>query len=89
MTRFIETLTEVATPDPDTRRRGRILITISLGIIAVLLTVGLGLTLLQPTPGRFVNLGLAVLVFASAAALARQGFVTAGAYISCSAPSAH
>ncbi|MCS6880649.1 MAG: STAS domain-containing protein [Oscillochloridaceae bacterium] len=81
MTRFIQTLTEVATPDPDTRRRGRILITICLGIIVVLLTVGVGLTLLQPMPRRFVNLGLAVLVFASAGALARKGFVTAGAYV--------
>lgn len=81
MTQFIETLTEVATPDPDTRRRGRILITICLGIIAVLLTVGLGLTLLQPIPRRFLNLGLAVVVFATTAALARKGFVTAGAYL--------
>lgn len=81
MTRFIETLTEVATPDPDTRRRGRILITICLGIIVVLLTVGLGLTLLQPSVGRFINLGLALTVFSGATTLARKGFVTAGAYI--------
>jgi anti-anti-sigma regulatory factor len=81
MARLIDSLTDVAAADPDTRRRGQILITICLGIISVLLSVGLGFTLLQPSVGRFINLGLAVAVFAGAAALARKGFVTAGGYI--------
>jgi len=81
MIHWIETLTTVTATDPDTRRRGRILIIICLGIVAMLLSLGLGLTLLQPSPGRFLNLGLALMVFAGAAALARKGLVTAGAYI--------
>ncbi len=78
---LVTALTDVSAADPDTRRRGRILIIICLGIITVLLTVGSGLTLLQPSLGRFLNLGLAVLVFAGSAALARKGFVTSGAYV--------
>lgn len=81
MLRWIETLTTVTAINPDARRRGRILIIICLDIVAVLLSLGLGLTLLQPSPGRFLNLGLALMVFTGAAALARKGFVTAGAYI--------
>lgn len=81
MLRWIETITTVTAINPDARRRGRILIIICLGIVAVLLGLGLGLTLLQPSPGRFLNLGLALMVFTGAAALARKGFVTAGAYI--------
>lgn len=77
----IASFTEIKTSDPDEQRRGRILVTLSLGIVIILLTIGLGLTLLQPTVGRFVNLGLAILVFAIAALLGRQGLVSAGSYI--------
>lgn len=66
---------------PDEQRRGQILVSLSLGIVAILATVGLTLTLLAPTVGRFINLGLAILVFATAALLGRQGFINIGAYI--------
>ncbi|MGQ9927099.1 MAG: STAS domain-containing protein [Chloroflexaceae bacterium] len=81
MIHWIETLTTVTASNPDVRRRGRILIIICLGIVGVLASLGLGLTLLQPSVGRFLNLGLALMVFIGAAAVARKGFVTAGAYI--------
>ncbi len=66
---------------PDEQRRGQILVTLSLGVVVILLTIGIVLTLFQPTPGRFINLGLATLVFATAAWLGRKGFVTAGSYV--------
>ncbi|ABU57947.1 STAS domain-containing protein [Roseiflexus castenholzii] len=81
MTHLFATLTNVTARNPDDQRRGRILVSLSLGVIALLLSVGMGLILLQPSVGRFGNLGLAVLVFAVAAVLGKKGFVTAGAYV--------
>ncbi|MGB9753326.1 MAG: anti-anti-sigma factor [Roseiflexus castenholzii] len=81
MTHLFATLTSVAARNPDDQRRGRILVSLSFGVVALLLSVGMVLTLLQPSVGRFVNLGLAVLVFAAAAVLGKKGFVTAGAYV--------
>ncbi len=66
---------------PDEQRRGQILVSLSLGIVAILVTVGLTLTLLAPTIGRFINLSLAILVFSTAAFLGRRGFIDIGAYI--------
>lgn len=81
MTGLLSSLTSVSGRTPNDQRRGRILVSLSLGVIALLLSVGMGLTLLQPSVGRFVNLGLAVLVFVSAAMLGKKGFVSAGAYV--------
>lgn len=81
MTSLLSSLTDVTARTPDDRRRGRILVPLSLGIVALLLSVGIALTLLQPSAGRFINLGLATLVFASAALLGKKGFVSAGAYV--------
>ncbi len=74
-------LIDSAAHHPHEKRRGRILVMLCLGVISLLLTVGTALTLLQPSPGRFINLGLAVLVFAIAGALGRKGYVTAGSYV--------
>ncbi len=81
MRRLIAALTYVNAHSPDKQRRGRILVTICFGVVALLLSVGTGLTLMQPSTGRFVNLGLAVLVFTAAGVLGRKGFVGAGAYV--------
>lgn len=81
MRRLIAALTHVDAHSPDKRRRGRILVTICFGVVALLLSVGMGLTMLQPSVGRFVNLGLAILVFSTAGVLGRKGFVSVGAYI--------
>lgn len=81
MWKLISSFVHVKASNPDQQRRGRILVTLSLGVVIILLTVGLTLTLLQPTIGRFINLSLATLVFATAAFLGRQGFVSAGSYI--------
>ena len=81
MNRMIATLTHVNANSPDKQRRGRILVTICFGVVALLLSVGMGLTLMQPSVGRFVNLGLAVLVFTAAGVLGRKGFVGVGAYM--------
>jgi rsbT co-antagonist protein RsbR len=75
MRRLIAAFTHVNARSPDKRRRGRILVTICFGVVALLLSVGMGLTLMQPSVGRFVNLGLAVLVFTAAGVLGRKGFV--------------
>ncbi len=74
-------ITYNAASSPDDQRRGRILIIICTGIIGLLLSVGVALTLLQPSPGRWINLGLAVFVFTVAATLGRKGYVAAGAYV--------
>ncbi len=81
MTHLLNWLLHVDSPDPEVQRRGRILVTLSSGIVAVLLTVGLTLTLFQPTVGRLVNLTLAVLVFVTAAILGKKGLVTVGGYV--------
>jgi anti-anti-sigma factor len=81
MSSLLFSLTDVTARTPDAQRRGRILVSLSLGVVALLLTVGMALTLLQPSVGRFINLGLATLVFASAAILGKKGLVSAGAYI--------
>ncbi len=81
MRRLIAALTYVNAHSPDKQRRGRILVTICFGVVALLLSVGIGLTLMQPSIGRFVNLGLAVLVFTAAGVLGRKGFVGAGAHV--------
>lgn len=81
MTSMLSSLIDVTARTPEERRRGRILVPLSLGVVALLLSVGMALTLLQPSAGRFINLGLATLVFASAALLGKKGFVTTGAYI--------
>lgn len=81
MTRLLEAATSVASSNPDVRRRGRILVTICLGILVILLTVGMGLTMLQPKVGRFINLSLAVMVFTLTYTLGRMGFVTPAAYL--------
>ena len=78
---LIAALTHVNAHSPDKQRRGRILVTICFGVVALLLSVGMGLTLMQPSIGRFVNLGLAVLVFTVAGVLGRKGFVGTGAYV--------
>lgn len=75
------TLIDSAANHPHEKRRGRILVTLCLGVIGMLLSVGTALTLLQPSPGRFINLGLAILVFTIAGVLGRKGYVTAGAYV--------
>lgn len=79
--KLFATLTDSMAVDPQTKRRGRILVTLCLGVIVTLLSVGTVLTLLQPSPGRFLNLGIALLVFATAAALGRKGYVATGTYI--------
>ncbi len=81
MTSLLSSLTDVTARSPDDQRRGRILVSLSLGVVALLLSVGMALTLIQPSAGRFINLGLATLVFASAALLGKKGFVSAGAYV--------
>ncbi len=78
---LLNRLLNIDASDPEIQRRGRILVALSIGIVAVLLTVGLTLTLFQPTVGRFVNLTLAVLVFGTAAVLGKKGLVTVGSYI--------
>lgn len=72
MTHLLNWLLHIDSPDPEVQRRGKILVTLSSGIVAVLLTVGLTLTLFQPTVGRLVNLTLAVLVFGTAAVLGKK-----------------
>ncbi|MGQ9829712.1 MAG: STAS domain-containing protein [Roseiflexus sp.] len=81
MNRLLANLTHVDARTPDEQRRGRILVTICFGIVALLLSVGMGLTMLQPSVGRFVNLGLAIFVFSAAGVLGRKGFVSIGAYM--------
>lgn len=81
MWKLIARFVYVKASNPDQQRRGRILVSLSLGVVAILLTVGLTLTLLQPTIGRLINLSLATLVFATAAFLGRQGLVSVGSYI--------
>ncbi|WP_322487370.1 STAS domain-containing protein [Chloroflexus sp.] len=81
MWKLIARFANVKASNPDQQRRGQLLVTLSVGIIVILLTVGLLLTMIQPTIGRFINLGLATIVFAMAAFLGRQGFVSAGSYI--------
>jgi len=81
MTHLLNWLLHIDSPDPEVQRRGKILVTLSSGIVAVLLTVGLTLTLFQPTVGRLVNLTLAVLVFGTAAVLGKKGLVTVGGYV--------
>jgi anti-anti-sigma regulatory factor len=81
MTHLLNWLLHIDSPDPEVQRRGKILVTLSSGIVAVLLTVGLTLTLFQPTVGRLVNLTLAVLVFVTAAILGKKGLVTVGGYV--------
>lgn len=61
MMKLFATLTDSAAVDPQEKRRGRILVTLCLGVIVTLLSLGATLTLLQPSPGRFINLGLGVL----------------------------
>ncbi|PMP82820.1 MAG: anti-anti-sigma factor, partial [Chloroflexus aggregans] len=81
MIKYLAPLITMQARTPDEQRRGQILVTLSLGTVVILLTIGILLTLFQPTPGRFINLGLATLVFATAAWLGRKGFVTAGSYV--------
>ncbi|MGQ9611715.1 STAS domain-containing protein [Chloroflexus sp.] len=81
MKHLLVTLTHVAARTHDEQRRGRILVTICFGVTALLLSVGTGLTMMQPSVGRFVNLGLAILVFSAAGVLGRKGFVNAGSYM--------
>ncbi|OAN49697.1 anti-anti-sigma factor [Chloroflexus islandicus] len=81
MWKLIAHFVHVKASNPDQQRRGQLLVTLSAGVVVILLTAGLLLTMLQPTIGRFINLGLATLVFSTAAFLGRQGFVSAGSYI--------
>lgn len=46
MTSLLFSLIDVTARTPDDRRRGRILVSLSLGVIALLLSVGMALTLL-------------------------------------------
>jgi rsbT co-antagonist protein RsbR len=81
MQQFFSWLLTIASIDEDVRRRGRNLAIMTLGLIgtAVLFVPVL---LLQPMPGvLFVDIGLAVLIYAGVIALARRGLVILGALL--------
>lgn len=81
MDSFRNWLLHIDTTDPDIQRRGKILVSLSTGVVVVLLTVGLTLTLIQPTIGRLINLTLATLVFVVSFILGKKGLVTIGGYL--------
>ncbi|WP_322816577.1 hypothetical protein [Chloroflexus sp.] len=56
MNRFRDWLLHIDATDPEIQRRGKILVSLSSGVVVLLLTVGLALTLIQPTIGRLINL---------------------------------
>lgn len=81
MDRFRDWLLHIDATDPDIQRRGKILVSLSSGVVVLLLTVGLTLTLIQPTIGRLINLTLATLVFVVSFILGKKGLVTIGGYL--------
>ncbi|ABY35722.1 MAG TPA: STAS domain-containing protein [Chloroflexus aurantiacus] len=81
MNRFRNWLLHIDATDPEIQRRGKILVSLSIGVVIVLLTVGLALTLIQPTIGRLINLTLATLVFVASFILGKKGLVTIGGYL--------
>jgi rsbT co-antagonist protein RsbR len=81
MQQFFSWLLAIDSINEDVRRRGRNLVIMALGLICTALLF-VPLLLLQPTPGViFVDIGLAVLLYAGVVVLARRGLVTLGALV--------
>src|SRR5690348_2938931 len=80
MLQFFSWLLRVDSSDEDVRRRGRNLVIMALGLICMALLF-VPLLLLQPTTSGavFLDIGVAVLIYAGVVALARRGLVALGA----------